>query len=204
MISADMVDVALGVEEGHPTIGGFKRGAVEGGRSALQEMEEKAQKVLETPAETKEMMMLKSQVARDPEELDKQGRDPSVYSKNLEGVSTEEPFNRSLFSVCFYSLWLIRLEVGCYYVLCSRSLFATPPSAIAYSHLPVARSVATPFPLSNPHALCSIHILSFCATTNRPRQYHSENGKPRPIQTRLPRSPNCRLSHRAQGNEIRV
>ena len=95
-----MVDVALAADDGHPTIGGFKRGAVEGGRSALQEMEEKAQKVAETPAETRDMAILKQQVAQDPEELDKQGRDPSVLSKNLEGVSTEEPFNHPLFSVC--------------------------------------------------------------------------------------------------------
>ena len=143
MISADMVDVALGVEEGHPTIGGFKRGAVEGGRSKLQEMEEKAQKVLETETETKEMMMLKKQVERDPEELDKQGRDPSVYSKNLEGVSTEESFNRPLLSVCWNSLSLFRRGV-CRQVCSVLSLVHRDSSASGVSFRHFDLSVGVP------------------------------------------------------------
>lgn len=93
-----MVDVALGMEEGHPTISGFKRGAVEGGqkKTVVEEMESKAQKVMEKELQSKDMEDLKKAVEKDPSVLEKEGRDTSVYIKNLEGVSTEATFNKEL------------------------------------------------------------------------------------------------------------
>ena len=98
MISADMVDVALGMEDGHPTISGFKRGAVEGGqkKTVVEEMENKAQKVMEQEMISKEMTDLEKAVEKDPSVLEKEGRDNSVYIKNVEGVSTESAFNKDI------------------------------------------------------------------------------------------------------------
>lgn len=93
-----MVDVTLGMEDGHPTISGFKRGAVEGGqkKTVVEEMESKAQKVMEQELQSKEMADLKKAVEKDPSLLEKEGRDNSVYIKNLEGVSTESTFNKDI------------------------------------------------------------------------------------------------------------
>ena len=98
VISADMVDVTLGMEDGHPTISGFKRGVVEGGqkKTVVEEMESKAQKVMEQELQSKEMADLKKVVEKDPSLLEKEGRDNSVYIKNLEGVSTESTFNKDI------------------------------------------------------------------------------------------------------------
>lgn len=95
MISADMIDSSLGASaEGHPTISGFKRGATEGSsKSMLEEMESKARKVANEQLETEEMQQFKKDVERDPSILDKEGRDHSVYMKNLDGVSTEHAYN---------------------------------------------------------------------------------------------------------------
>lgn len=84
-------------EEGHATISGFKRGGVEGGqKSAIGEMESKVQRVMEKTGglEDKEMAELKRAVERDPSVLEKEGKDPSVFIKNLNGVSSESVFNK--------------------------------------------------------------------------------------------------------------
>lgn len=89
-----MIDSSLNsTSEGHPTIGGFKRGATEGSKSTLNEMESKAAKIANAHLETKEMTDFKRAVEEDPSLLDKAGRDPSVYMKNLDGVTTEKEFN---------------------------------------------------------------------------------------------------------------
>ena len=90
-----MIDSSLGASaEGHPTISGFKRGATEGSsKSVLAEMESKARKIENEQLETEEMQQFKMAVEKDPSLLDKEGRDHSVYRKNLEGVSTESEFN---------------------------------------------------------------------------------------------------------------
>ena len=43
--------------------------------------------------ETKEMQDFKKAVEKDPSVLEKAGNDPSIYYKNLEGVSTEKEYN---------------------------------------------------------------------------------------------------------------
>ena len=42
------------------------------------------------------MADLKKVVEKDPSLLEKEGRDNSVYIKNLEGVSTESTFNKDI------------------------------------------------------------------------------------------------------------
>lgn len=89
-----MIDSSLSsTTEGHPTIGGFKRGATEGSKSTIAELESKAVKVANEHMETKEEQDFKKAVEKDPSLLEKAGRDPSVYMKNLDGVSTEKEFN---------------------------------------------------------------------------------------------------------------
>ena len=83
-------------DEGHSTISGFKRGSVEGGQSTtIAEMESKAQRVMEKTGEleNKEMADLKRAVERDPSVLEREGKDPSVFIKNLNGESSESAFN---------------------------------------------------------------------------------------------------------------
>ena len=83
-------------DEGHSTISGFKRGSVEGGQgTTLAEMESKAQRVMEKTGEleNKEMADLKRAVERDPSVLEREGKDPSVFIKNLNGESSESVFN---------------------------------------------------------------------------------------------------------------
>ena len=83
-------------DEGHSTISGFKRGSVEGGQNTtIAEMESKAQRVMEKTGEleNKEMADLKRTVERDPSVLEREGKDPSVFIKNLNGESSESAFN---------------------------------------------------------------------------------------------------------------
>ena len=95
----DMTDSSL--QGDHPTISGYKRGGVEGtSKSTLEEMESKAAKLSNSRVmeeeETEEMNRFKKAVEKDPSLLEKVGRDPSVYMKNMEGVSTESEFNQEV------------------------------------------------------------------------------------------------------------
>lgn len=73
----------------------------------MEMLESKATKIAGETLESVEMEKLKKEVRKNPEVLEKMGRDPSEFIKNLEGVSVEKPFNTENCLVCWNRFWVL-------------------------------------------------------------------------------------------------